>query len=183
MRIALVFALACTSACARPVSPAPSALAVPSDDEARAFVERFFTSYAAGDVEAALSFLCEQDAPSRNLHRAFLERSTRGGSPFHATRFSVRAVEPAWHLAEPYFHVTVAFPRSAEPGEIFHDYRVRAREGCLEQLLGALPPRHGARSSEGEAPKSPHSPTPPEEGRPSEQGPFEGPVAEELIEL
>lgn len=144
MRCALLFLLLLLGACTRPTAPPAPRLVATSEAEARALVERFFTDYAAGDVEASLSRVCEQDAPSRHLYRAFIERSQAEGSPFRITRFSVRDVQATWQGSEPYFVVVVAFPRSRGPGEIVHGYRVRARAGCIEQFLGGTAPDHGA---------------------------------------
>lgn len=168
MRLApVVLVVVFGAACSRPSAPPAPRLAVPSDDDARAFVERFFTDYVAGDVEAALSRLCEQDAPSRNAYRAFIEGSQGEGSRFRITRFQARDVQAAWKGAEPYFEVVVAFPRTRGPGEIVHAYRVRAREGCIEHFLGGPVPRHSLPPAEAPPalglPPSPETPPAPEE--------------------
>lgn len=183
----LLFVLAV--GCERPPPPAVTELAAASDGAARRVVISFYTAYVAGDVDAALTHLCERDVRSQSAAREFISRSQAVASPFRIERFDVRAAEPLWAGSDPYFYVEVGFPTREGDAEITHAHRVRARDGCIERFLGGPAPPPGSAAPPARPPGSGAPPAPPPQpGDPAElpAAPLlEAPVSEgdEVLEL
>lgn len=130
-----ITALGVPLGCAEP-GPPSHGLAVHSDQEAVAVVERFLRAYEAGHADTAASFLCEQDPASQARAREQISESQREGSPFRITKHALRKVEPKWAGAVPLFYVEVEYPRTTSDGVVVHGYEVRAAQGCIEGLFG-----------------------------------------------
>lgn len=145
----------------------------------------FYTAYVAGDVEAALSHLCEKDARSQGAAREFIARSQATSSPFRIERFDVKKAEPLWSGDAPYFYVPVEFPRG-ERDAISHAHRVRARDGCIERFLGgpAAPPG-ASQQAPAPAPAPSPSPAPGDSASVPAPPPLEAPIDadDEVVEL
>jgi hypothetical protein len=156
-----------TLACARPEPPPVEQLAAGSDAAARRVVISFYTAYVAGDIDSAVTHLCEDGAAELARAREFIGRSQRAESPFRIDRFEVGRAVPLWADRDPYYEVNVSFPRGEAEDALGHKHRVRARDGCIERFL----PESG----------TPTAPAPP----PADEPVLEAPVSagDEVVEL
>ncbi|MCP4499099.1 MAG: hypothetical protein GY822_03920 [Deltaproteobacteria bacterium] len=108
-------------------------LALPSEEDAEHFVEKFLSAFQDEDLDAALQDLCEQDQRSLLNARKFMEQSQAIGSRFRFEDFKVRSALAHWVGREPYYWVDVSF--TVEKRFILRAYRVRVRDGCIEHFL------------------------------------------------
>lgn len=105
----------------------------------------------------ASSFKAATDADAESIVRAFLDAEARGttadvcdakaAAHLTLTSYQILLVEPAWSGAEPYYRVDVDLEK-ADGGKESLSLSVRAREGCVDRLLGV--PVERARPGSGE---------------------------------
>jgi hypothetical protein len=122
----------------------------------------FATAAACTSQPTSSSFKVATDAEAESIVRAFLDAEARGltaevcdtkavSSPraAHLTlvSYQILAVEPAWSGAEPYYRVDVDLAKDDGRKESL-SLSVRAREGCVDRLLGV--PVEPARPGSGE---------------------------------
>jgi hypothetical protein len=131
-RLALPF-LTALAACT-PASQSSPALKAATEDAAVHVVRAFLDAAQAGDATQVAARMC--GAPSDALARA--TAALQGPLRIHG--YEVTRVEPAWVGAEPYHRVEVTLRRAAPEGAKkdvdARSLSVRAREGCVDRLLG-----------------------------------------------
>lgn len=103
-------------------------LAVPDGAAARAIVEGVLARVEKGDLDGALTTICDTSAIGHARARAIFEtaRARRG--------LRVSRVEPTWVGSEPFF-----FVEAADGDSWRHGFGVRVRDGCLDRAVGAAP--------------------------------------------
>lgn len=127
----IVSAAVCAAACNAPAA-APSFKAA-TDQEAFAVVRGFLDAAKAGDAKAVAARACDGGRAT-----AAVEGKIES--------YEVTRVEPAWVGAEPYFRVDVVLKKAG--GVDKRSLSVRAREGCVDRLLGE--PVESAKPADGE---------------------------------
>lgn len=181
----LLVALGALASCAREAAPPADQPVLSSNDDARAFTERFFASYVAGDAKAAVDMLCASDAGFAERARRFIERSQRAGSPYRVETFTIRSIGTHWIQREPYFRVEVSFPTKGGDGEVLHAYTLRAKDGCVDGFLdGGRPSTSSSGAAPGNAKEQPRVPDgshPKDDAREAKPSPAN--PADEVIEL
>lgn len=112
-------------------SPADaSTLAAAAAHQARARAEALLNAAVAHDVPGARGALCP-------LLAGRAVELLEPGQALAMEGFGITAVEPTWAGAEPTFTVSVDVTRNG--AVVPRALRVRAREGCVDQLLDAVP--------------------------------------------
>lgn len=111
-----------------------------SDAEAQEVVRAFLDAAVAGDAEHVASHVCDTGPEAKERAMAAVK------GPLLIKGYEVTRVEPAWVGAEPYYRVDVALKKAA--GTDRRSLSVRAREGCVDRLLGE--PVESARKESGE---------------------------------
>ncbi len=105
-----------------------SALKAATGVQAEAVVRAFLDAAVAGDKKSLAAHVCDG-------HEQRAEAAVLG--PQKIERYAVKKVEPAWVGSEPYFRVDVTLTRvGATGGADDRSLSVRAREGCIDRLLG-----------------------------------------------
>jgi hypothetical protein len=132
-RVALLVALVagCTA------DPGASAFKAATDEDAGHVVAAFLDGAQAKDVARVAAQVCDDDKG---------KAAAAVAGPLAITGYSITRIEPAWVGGEPYFKVDVDLVKGAA-----HDGRslaVRARDGCVDRLLGE--PLETARQPSGE---------------------------------
>lgn len=110
-------------------------LQVSSEQKAQQLIRDFFGHYVQLEVDDAVALLCEQNPAERTQAAQFIRTSQSPSSRFRVDAFQVRSALAHWVGREPYYWVDVAFPR-VSGGHLLHAYRVRVRDGCIENFLG-----------------------------------------------
>lgn len=146
----LLAGLPLLAGCPKELPPPAEPFGSAGQAEAAEIVSAFFEAYVRADLDEVLARICEEDDGYRVAVADFVRTSQQPGSRFRVERFEVGASTAMWDGRTPYFLVDVAFPRPGDEVPSLHSYRVRAREGCVESLLGASP-----------RPKAPAHPTAP----------------------
>jgi hypothetical protein len=126
-RLVVMLALGCAMGCV-PESTAPPPLQAASAEQATDVVRLLLDAAKAGDAARVAAQMC-------GAREAAQERATAAlAGPLRIQGYDVARVEPAWVGAEPYFRVDVTLHKPSEADA--RSLSVRAREGCVDRLLG-----------------------------------------------
>jgi hypothetical protein len=127
--IAALWVCAASAACVPP-EPGRGALSAPSVDAARERAQMLLDAAVRRDLPALRTALC----PALNARAHEL---LEPGQALAIESFVIAGVEPVWVGGEPAFYVATNLTRQG--ALLPRGLRVRAREGCVDQLLDSLP--------------------------------------------
>ena len=103
-------------------------------------VRAFLDAAQGGDADHVASLVCDTGADAKTRAAAAVK------GPLAITGYEITRVEPAWVGAEPYYRVDVVLKKATASDR--RSLSVRAREGCVDRLLGE--PVESARKDTGE---------------------------------
>jgi hypothetical protein len=114
-----------------------SAFKAATDKEAETVVRDFLDAAHKGDAKSVAEKVCDggEDRAAAAVN-----------GPLKIDGYDITHVEPAWVGSEPYFRVDVALKKAS--GVDARSLSVRAREGCVDRLLGE--PVERAKPGDGE---------------------------------